>query len=290
MRNKFYTCRYDIAFKEIFMNHKNKDILVALLESVLNIKIKELSYLNNEKMVDNINVKRKHFDLHIKTETENIQIEVNNYFNDYTRPRNMAYICNTYAHEILRGEEYNEQIQIIQINFTYGLNKLGKYYDKEKLRIYYMQDNTNKKYVNNIMIYELNMDYYMNLWYSNDEKEIEKYKYIIMLDLKKNDLENLSKKDKVVTRYMEEIERINEDSDFYEYMSAEEDNRKIENSLRSQWKREGLEEGLQEGLKKGLKQGLKQGKKETATEFAHKMEEKGIDKKTIYEITGINLE
>ena len=140
------------------------------------------------------------------------------------------------------------------------------------------------------MIYELNMDYYMNLWYSNDEKEIEKYKYIIMLDLKKNDLENLSKKDKVVTRYMEEIERINEDSDFYEYMSAEEDNRKIENSLRSQWKREGLEEGLQEGLKKGLKQGLKQGKKETATEFAHKMEEKGIDKKTIYEITGINLE
>lgn len=83
---------------------------------------------------------------------------------------------------------------------------------------------------------------------------------------------------------------INEDSDFYEYMSAEEDNRKIENSLRSQWKREGLEEGLQEGIKKGIKKGLKQGKKETAMEFAHKMEEKGIDKKTIYEITGINLE
>ena len=126
------------------------------------------------------------------------------------------------------------------------------------------------------------MKNYMNLWYFNDEKEIEKYKYIIMLDLKKNDLEKLSKKDKVVIRYMEEIERINEDSDFYEYMSAEEDNRKIENSLRSQWKREGLEEGLQEGLK--------QGKKETTKEFAHKMEEKGIDKKTIYEITGINLE
>lgn len=66
------------------------------------------------------------------------------------------------------------------------------------------------------------------------------------------------------------------------YSNAEEDNRKIENSLRSQWKREGLEEGIQEGLK--------QGKKKIAMEFAHKMEEKGIDKKTIYEITGINLE
>ena len=97
----------------------------------------------------------------------------------------------------------------------------------------------------------------MNLWYSNDEKEIEKYKYIIMLDLKKNDLENLSKKDKVVTRYMKEIERINEDSEFYEYMSAEEDNRKIENSLRSQWKREGLEEGRIEGIEQGKKRELR---------------------------------
>ena len=67
----------------------------------------------------------------------------------------------------------------------------------------------------------------------------------------------------------------------YKNNVSEEDNRKIENSLRSQWKREGLEEGLQEGLK--------QGKKETVKEVAHKMEEKGIDKKTIYEITGINL-
>ena len=32
------------------------------------------------------------------------------------------------------------------------------------------------------------------------------------------------------------------------------------------------------------------GKIESSKEIAHKMEEKGIDKKTIFEITGINLE
>ena len=96
VEKKFYTCRYDTAFKEVFMKEDNKDILIALLESILDIKIKELTYLNLEKNVDNINVKRKHFDLHIKTETENIQIEVNNHLKDYTRSRNASYICSTY--------------------------------------------------------------------------------------------------------------------------------------------------------------------------------------------------
>ena len=45
---------------------------------------------------------------------------------------------------------------------------------------------------------------------------------------------------------MEEVEKVNEDPEFYEYMSAEEDNRKIENSLRTQYKREGLAEGRAE--------------------------------------------
>jgi len=40
--------------------------------------------------------------------------------------------------------------------------------------------------------------------------------------------------------YMEELERVNKNPDFIEYMSAEEDNRKIENSLRLQAIRERL--------------------------------------------------
>ena len=81
--NKFYTCRYDITFKEVFMKEKNKDILIAVLESILNIKIKEIKYLNLEKNNGNIYVRRKHFDLHVKTDKENIHIEVNNYLEDY---------------------------------------------------------------------------------------------------------------------------------------------------------------------------------------------------------------
>ena len=34
----------------------------------------------------------------------------------------------------------------------------------------------------------------MKLWYSKNEKEIDKYKYLIMLDLDSDGLNNLSKK------------------------------------------------------------------------------------------------
>ena len=278
---KFYTCRYDTAFKEVFMKEDNKDILIALLESILDIKIKELTYLNLEKNNGNIFIKRKHFDLHIKTETENIQIEVNNHLNDYTRSRNTSYICSTYSKEILRGEDYLEDIKIIQINLTYGLLTDSKYKDNEKIRIYTLQDETKRKYVENFYIYEINMDYLMKLWYSKNEKEIDKYKYLIMLDLKAEELYNLSKEDRVVRRYMEEINKVNEDPAYWEYMSAEEDNRKIENSLRK--------EGFNEGFEKGIEKGIEQGLKEKSIETARLMKEKGIDASLIKEITGIDV-
>ena len=223
-------------------------------------------------------VRRKHFDLHVKTDKENIHIEVNNYLEDYVRPRNMAFICNTYSREVLRGEEYDENTEFIQINLTYNMineyKENNKFHDEKSLRIYKIRDDKGKNFVNNFTIYELNMDYYLNLWYSKNEELIEKYKYLIMLDLKPNELNILSKKDKVINKYMEEVERINEDPEFYEYISAEEDNRKIENSLKSQYKREGLEEGTR--LAK--------------LEDAKKMKEKGIDNSVISEVTGLTLE
>ena len=111
-----------------------------------------------------------------------------------------------------------------------------------------MQDEEEKKYVENFVIYEINMEKYMSFWYTNNVHEIEKNKEIIMLDLGLEELKSLSKKDRIVERYMEEVKRVNEDSNFHMFMSAEEDNQKIENSNR----KEMIEKGLKEGMEKGL--------------------------------------
>ena len=113
----------------------------------------------------------------------------------------------------------------------------------------------------------------MKLWYSKNEKEIDKYKYLIMLDLDNNELYSLSRKDRVVSKYMREVEKINEDPSFWEFISAEEDNRKIENSLKKQYTNEGIE------------QGIEQNKVETAK----LMKEEGLDNNLIKKITGIDV-
>ncbi len=259
--NRFYTCRNDRAFKEVFMNEKNKDILKVLLESILKVEIREIKYLNLEKNVDNINIRRKHFDLHLDTNIGKIQVEVNAKLEDYTRSRNTAFICDTYSHEVLKGEDYSEDSLIVQINFTYGLGK------KEKdLRIYKIQDEEGILYIRNFIIYEFNMDYYKEIWYSKDKKKIEESKYLIMQDLDKKELEILSKKDKVITKYMEELERVNEDPKFREFVSAEQDNKMIENTIK------------------------KYARREEKREIAKSLLQKEININIISECTGLSLE
>ncbi len=52
---------------------------------------------------------------------------------------------------------------------------------------------------------------------------------------------------------MSELERVNENPEFREYMSAEEDNLKIENSLKREWKESEINESKIEIAKSLLK-------------------------------------
>ena len=82
-----------------------------------------------------IHVKRKHFDLFLDTDIGKIQVEINSYYSDYIPVRNTSYICNTYTSYTSRGDKYDPNINIIQINFSYGLKKdklFSKYYIKIK--------------------------------------------------------------------------------------------------------------------------------------------------------------
>ena len=43
------------------------------------------------------------------------------------------------------------------------------------MRVYKLRDKEGKEYIKNLYIYEINMDYYRELWY-NEKEEIEKLK------------------------------------------------------------------------------------------------------------------
>ena len=108
MKEKYYTCRYDRPFKEIMLKESNKDILKKLLEHILKEEIEEITILPTERNNGNLKIKRKILDALLKTKNERIGLELNSNIESYVHPKNMAYIADMYASNILVGETYNE--------------------------------------------------------------------------------------------------------------------------------------------------------------------------------------
>ena len=240
----FYTCRNDRAFKEVFLNPNNSDLLKALLEFILKIKIDELEIKKTELLSGNVNVKDKRVDAIVHTGNKKIEIEINSQNKDYLHTRSTAYICNIYQSNASVGDTYNENTDIIQVNLTWGLGR-----NNDEMKIYKIMNEKGELYVKNFIIYEINMDYYDKIWYSKNEDEIKKNLYMIMLDLDKKELENMPK-DKIVDKYITKVTIVNDDPEFQKYMSEEEDKKKIQNSLLS----EARENGINDGISKGVSQ------------------------------------
>ena len=249
---KFYTCRNDRAFKEVFLNPNNSDLLKALLEFILKIKIDKLEIKKTELLSGNVNIKDKRVDAIVHTGNKKIEIEINSQNKDYLHTRSTAYICNIYQSNASVGDTYNEDTDIIQVNLTWGLGR-----NNDEMKIYKIMNEKGELYVKNFIIYEINMDYYDKIWYSKNEEEIKKNQYMIMLDLDKKELKNMPK-DKIVDKYITNVTIVNDDPEFQKYMSEEEDKRKIQNSLLSEAKEEGISQGISQGYTSGINDGIKQ--------------------------------
>ena len=241
--DKFYTCKSDRAFKEVFLKKNDSEPLQALLELILEIKIDYLEIKKTELLSGNVNIKDKRVDAVVYAGNKKIDIEINSQDKDYVKPRNTAYICNMYQSHTLVGELYDEKTAIVLVNLTWGLGS------KESKKTKYMiMSEDGKQYVKNFIIYEINMDYFDKLWYSKNEEEIKKNMYLIMLNLDKKELEAMpkDKRDKIVDKYITNVTIVNDNPEFQKYMSEEEDKRKIQNSLISEAKNEGISQGISE--------------------------------------------
>ncbi len=117
----------------------------------------------------------------------------------------------------------------------------------------------------------------MKTWYNKNQDQIEKYKYFIMLNLEHDELKELSKKDKVAERYMEDLNVINSDPVFIQHMADEDDRERIYKVLLAEEKEKAILEGIEEGKKTGLEQGIKQGVKEGIKEGIEQGIERGIE-------------
>lgn len=272
----FYTAKNDKVFKTILGNEDNKELLRKFLERILDKKIEDITYLKNELTINYPEEKRKTVDLLVKTRNEYIHIELNNGYSNYLHMRNFCYLSNLYSRKTKVGKKYNIKEKFIQINFTY--KNIIRNKDKKELRKYYVMDEDKIKFIDNFEIWEYNMDRIMQIWYDNDELEIEKYKHLIMLDSNSKELEKLSKGDELVKEFKEEIEELNENETYTSWLTPEEDAEFILNTEKSISFEEGKEVGLLEGQK------AKQ------IEIAKALLENNVDLNVVVNSTGLSIE
>ena len=236
----------DKVFKEIFLKKGNSDILIPLLEEIVNKKIEILNSDNTEINNRNIKSRRKKLDAILKTNIGIINIESNaDYkYKTYVNYRNGSFIAGVYTTYVEKNKKYDGKVKVYQVNLNYNTNKNTK-----PIIEYYLQSNERNLYVDNLKIISVNMDFYKQMWYSKDRLGIKKYKYIIMLALERKELKNFKKyiKDKVVDKYMSELDAINL-AGVNRIITEEEDREFILNTEKDIAREQGLKEGLKEGI------------------------------------------
>ena len=103
-----------------------------------------------------------------------------------------------------------------------------------------------------------------------------------MLDLEPKDLEKVCKGDKMMEKYKEKIEKLNEDPEFIEVVSKEKDAEMIYNSL--------ITEGYEQGIEDGISQGLEQGISSRNIEIAKNLLDNNVSIDVIIKSTGLSKE
>ena len=281
IKKKFYTARYDVIFKNALCTEENKDLLKWFLEKILDIEIENLILKVHEQRKKKYHFKNKTLDVLVATKKEMINIELNSGFYSSLPVRNMAYICSSYANELDRGEDYRKMRNHIQINFTWNL--------KENYPLKAVYELTDKKhdikYVNNFKVIEYNMEKLIKMWY-NGNQEVLKYKEVIMLGLEGKGLEEISKGDKMMEKFKENVEKLNEDEELEFLLTEEEDYEKLKNTLLG----EARDQGLAEGLAEGEALGLEKGEKNKAIEIAKNLLDLNISISDIIKATGLTEE
>ena len=102
-----------------------------------------------------------------------------------------------------------------------------------------------------------------------------------MLDLNEDDLAKLSN-DRKVIKFMNEVKKVNEDPEFFSYMTKEEDEEKCHNTE--------LKEATEAGLTAGIDIGKSEGKNERNIEVAKNMLLENVSLEIIQKVTELSKE
>ncbi len=248
---KFWSAKYDYTFKCLFFKKENNDILEAILSEIFGKKviIDPDKTRNGELLSSNVHVKRKFVDAVFRGDNKIYQVELNTENENDVKKRNACFLFTLYSNETKRSKNYNSNVLTLQINLSY--RKSG-----DKLfETYCFQTDDHKKWIEDLEILSINMEKLKEKCYNEEERK--KYKYLLMLDYSLEELDKYSKGDKIMSKFKDEVESLNENPDFQDFMSEEEDKEMMQNTIMNKRIEEGRNEGIRETKLETAKKMLK---------------------------------
>ena len=280
-KKDFYKLINDKMFKAVFCTPGNEDLLKEFTERILKTKFKNFKIISPELTKNNIYEKGKYLDILIKADDLFVNIEINSHNYNGLSERNFSYIALVYASHIKVGEEYNNNLDFVQINLTVGLGTNQPEISVSRV----INKDTLKLKVRNLDIYDVNLDKINSRCYNEDDE----YNFLKMITAPKEELEFLAEKgDTLMKKIKDEVNRVNDENYFANFISVEEDERKIRNTYYANGVEEGEARGEKRGEIRGEIRGEKRGKEKALLETAKNLLKYGMPINDIVKNTGLS--
>ena len=223
------TSKYDRIFKSIFVDENDYTLMEALLSDCLGTNVRVIRYLPSELSVKSIKERVKRLDILIEADGKYINVEIDTSVDVSKKVRNFNYFTAFYSGHTAVGEKYDIKTDFIHIDLAFGIGINNPIIDN----YYITSEETGKKYIEKFRIILINMDRLKETWYHKDEKEIERYKHLIMVHLDKRELENYYKNDTIIKKYREKMKKLHDGEDYFHApFNAVEDAIALENTQR----------------------------------------------------------
>ena len=286
-KRKLLSPKLDVVFQALFGEVGSERITKKFLEAILDKKLEEVDLSRNIVLRrENPRDKMGILDVLVKiNQKEYCNVEMQMIEKDNLLERILYYWSRIYGKNLNSSDDYinlKRTIGVLIVNFEIKkLKELG-YHSKwkiieEKERKLILTEHLELHIIEIPKIYKI----------GEKEEQEELVKWI-------NFIEN--PESEKVGEYMKENEEMKEAKEKLEVMS-EDEKMQILAELRLKAirdekavKRFGYNQGIEQGIEQGIKQGKKEGKEEERKEMAKKMKEKGMDIKTIQEITELTEE
>jgi len=269
---KYWSARHERCFRTVVVDENDFRIMEAILSTILKGKVEIKGYLLPNIKIDHMKEKDKTADFIIKLDGEYINLELETGNSIETTHKNMLYFMGMYKQNVVRNEKYDTKTKFLQIILQFNLPLSRDIFEE-----FYLQSKNNIL-LPNFKIIRVNMDRVTKIWYSKITKDIKEYKYLIMLDLPRKELEKFESEDKIVAEFKSKIFKLNESEKFQREMTKEEEQALIVNT------------GKELAFEEGEASGISKGEKQKQLEIAKNLFSLNISKEQIEMATGLSSE